>query len=113
MGKLVEEYGDIDYIDADDRATYKFANEFLPIALHTADLGNLCKEIKYYSERVKVNIHSGQVGFINFVIRPWFTKFGMLLKEDSHNKLWLQHLNENLKYMGDQANVTKLAQEEI
>merc|ERR550525_845894 len=37
----------------------------------------------------------------------------MLLKEDSHNKLWLQHLEENLKYMGDQANVTKLAQEEI
>merc|ERR550525_725217 len=36
----------------------------------------------------------------------------MLLKEDSHNKLWLQHLEENLKYMGDQANV-KLAQEEI
>jgi len=141
LEKLVEDYGETDYIDAEDRATNKFADEFLPIALHTADLGNLCKEIKYYSEwvdrlmneffkqgdkererglpisflcdRVKVNIHSGQVGFINFVIRPWFTKFGMLLKEDSHNKLWLQHLNENLKYMHDQANVTKLAQEEI
>merc|ERR1719242_1124834 len=141
LEKLVEEYGDTDCVDAEDRATNKFADEFLPIVLHTADLGNLCKEIKYYSEwvdrlmneffkqgdkererglpisflcdRVKVNIHSGQVGFINFVIRPWFTKFGMLLKEDTHNKLWLQHLNENLKYMHDQANVTKLAQEEI
>merc|ERR1712228_445211 len=119
-----------------------FANEFLPIALHTADLGNLCKEIKYYNEwvdrlmneffnqgdkerelniepisflcdRFKVNIHSGQVGFINFVIRPWFTKFGRLLAEESHNKLFLHLLNENLKYMQERAKQTKDAQEEI
>ena len=43
----------------------------------------------------------------------WFTKFGMLLKEETHNKLWLRHLEDNLKYMQDRANVTKEAQEEI
>ena len=141
LEKLVEEYGEIDFIDAEDRATNKFADEFLPIALHTADLGNLCKEIEFYSEwverlmneffkqgdkerergipisflcdRFKVNIHAGQVGFINFVVRPWFTKFGMLLKEDTHNKLWLDLLEKNQKYMEERANVTKVAQEEI
>jgi len=141
LEKLVDEYGEVDFIDAEDRASYKFANDFLPIALHTADLGNLCKDIMFYSEwvdrlmkeffeqgdkeralglpisflcdRMKVNIHAGQVGFINFVIRPWFKKFGMLLKEESHNKLWLEHLNENLQFMQDRANVTKKAQEEI
>merc|ERR1711902_130993 len=64
-------------------------------------------------DRFKVNIHSGQVGFINFVIRPWFMKFGRLLYEDSHNKLFLNLLNENLKYMQERANQTKDAQEEI
>jgi len=120
----------------------KFSNQFLPIALHTADLGNLCKSIEYYTlwvdrlmeeffnqgdkerglgiepisflcDRFKVNIHHGQVGFINFVIRPWFTKFGKLLAEDSHNKLFLDHLNDNLNYMQERANQTKDAQEEI
>merc|ERR1719245_1289969 len=69
--------------------------------------------ISFLCDRFKVNIHSGQVGFINFVIRPWFMKFGRLLYEDSHNKLFLNLLNENLKYMQERANQTKDAQEEI
>jgi len=145
LEKLVEKFGDnnnIDLIKNDEKENEKFSNQFLPISLHTADLGNLCKEIKYYNEwvdrlmneffnqgdkerklgikpisflcdRQKVNIHSGQVGFINFVIRPWFIKFGRLLYEDSHNKLFLNLLNENLKYMQERANQTKDAQEEI
>jgi len=127
---------------AEEAEILKFSNQFLPIALHTADLGNLCKEIKYYNEwvdrlmneffnqgdkerelgiepisflcdRFKVNIHSGQVGFINFVIRPWFVKLGKLMHEDTHNKLFLDLLNENLKYMQERANQTKDAQDEI
>jgi len=141
LEKLVEKYENVEKLE-EITEREKFSNQFLPIALHTADLGNLCKEIKYYNEwvdrlmneffnqgdkerelnispisflcdRFKVNIHSGQVGFINFVIRPWFTKFGLLLKEDSHNKLFLNLLNENLKYMQERANQTKDAQEEI
>merc|ERR1712154_42322 len=69
--------------------------------------------ISFLCDRFKVNIHSGQVGFINFVIRPWFTKFGRLLSEESHNKLFLHLLNENLKYMQERAKQTKEAQEEI
>ena len=132
----------IDLLKSDKLENEKFSNQFLPISLHTADLGNLCKEIKFYNEwvdrlmneffnqgdkerklgikpisflcdRFKVNIHSGQVGFINFVIRPWFNKFGRLLYEDTHNKLFLNLLNENLKYMQQRANQTKDAQEEI
>merc|ERR1711997_225446 len=69
--------------------------------------------ISFLCDRFKVNIHSGQVGFINFVIRPWFAKFGRLLAEESHNKLFLHLLNENLKYMQERAKQTKEAQEEI
>ena len=142
LEKLVEKYGDLQSQPIEENNLAAFSDQFLPIALHTADLGNLCKEIKYYNEwvdrlmneffnqgdkerelgiepisflcdRFKVNIHSGQVGFINFVIRPWFTKFGRLLNEDSHNKLFLHLLNENLKYMQERAKQTKDAQEEI
>merc|ERR1712130_254604 len=141
LEKLVEKYENVEKLE-EITEREKFSNQFLPIALHTADLGNLCKEIKYYNEwvdrlmneffnqgdkerelnispisflcdRFKVNIHSGQVGFINFVIRPWFTKFGRLLSEDSHNKLFLNLLNENLKYMQERAKQTKDAQDEI
>merc|ERR1719245_2833916 len=69
--------------------------------------------ISFLCDRFKVNIHSGQVGFINFVIRPWFIKFGRLLREDSHNTLFLELLAENLEYMQERANQTKEAQEEI
>merc|ERR1712087_797589 len=69
--------------------------------------------ISFLCDRFKVNVHSGQVGFINFVIRPWFTKFGRLLVEESHNKLFLQLLNENLQYMQERAKQTREAQEEI
>jgi len=151
LEQLVEEYKDIELGDADQllrevaaRETSqngKFADQFLPIALHTADLGNLCKQISFYTQwvdrlmneffaqgdkeralgipisflcdRVKVNIHSGQVGFINFVIRPWFVKFGRLLREDSHNTLFLELLNENLEYMQERAEKTKEAQKII
>merc|ERR1712228_405745 len=142
LEKLVEKYENAQSQGIEESELQKFSDQFLPIALHTADLGNLCKEIKYYNEwvdrlmneffnqgdkerelniepisflcdRFKVNIHSGQVGFINFVIRPWFTKFGRLLAEESHNKLFLHLLNENLKYMQERAKQTKDAQEEI
>merc|ERR1719251_328676 len=69
--------------------------------------------ISFLCDRFKVNIHSGQVGFINFVIRPWFQKFGRLLSEETHNKLFLHLLNENLLYMQERAKQTKEAQEEI
>ena len=52
LEKLVEEYKGVELIDVEDRNTYKFADEFLPLALHTADLGNLCKDITLYSEWV-------------------------------------------------------------
>merc|ERR1719361_155790 len=155
LEQLVEEYTDMDVspsVNAEQlmremaaketAQKMKFADLFLPIALHTADLGNLCKQLSFYTQwvdrlmneffkqgdkerklgiepisflcdRFKVNIHSGQVGFINFVIRPWFVKFGRLLREDSHNTLFLEHLNENLEYMQQRAEKTKEAQEEI
>eukprot|EP01083_Nonionella_stella_P011771 33392_1 len=142
LEKLIEKYETNSKIEIVSERRTAFSDEFLPIALHTADLGNLCKETKYYSEwvdrlmeeffnqgdkerelgiepitflcdRFKVNIHSGQVGFINFVIRPWFIKFGRLLYEDTHNQLFLALLNDNLVYMQERANQTKDAQEEI
>merc|ERR1719445_2383870 len=98
LEQLVEDYKDIELAEDLVDEEGKFADQFLPIALHTADLGNLCKQISFYTQwvdrlmneffkqgdkeralgiepisflcdRFKVNIHSGQVGFINFVIR--------------------------------------------
>jgi len=120
---------------------YDFSNKFLPIALHTADLGNPVKPIKYYNkwvdnimkeffhqgdkerelklnismlcDRFKVNIHAGQVGFINFVIRPWYERFGLLLKDDKQGPMFLQILDENFVYMKERANQSKEAQDII
>lgn len=146
LDNLVQNYIEHDFetIEASDWTSNEyllFADQFLPVALHTADLGNPAKPIIFYSEwvdrvmneffnqgdkerllslpismlcdRFKVNVHAGQVGFINFVIRPWFSRWAELLDGDEHGILFLQILEDNFQYMLERANQTKDAQEEI
>ncbi len=117
-----------------------WANKFLPVALHTADLGNPTKPFHFYEEwvdrvmseffkqgdmeremglpismlcdRFKVNVPAGQLGFINFVIRPWWTRWCQLLENGENrgenrgeSSIFLKYMEENFITMQEKANL--------
>ena len=127
-------------IDSNEFDSLSWSLKFLPVALHTADLANPAKATVFYTEwvdrlmteffnqgdleraqglpisdlcdRHKVNVHAGQVGFINFVIRPWFEMFKELLNETDQGVLFLECMEKNFEYMQERDAASNLNKEE-
>jgi hypothetical protein len=64
--------------------------------------------ISFLCDRNIVKVPSGQVGFINFVIRPWWQRFGELLEEPKQGQLFLKNLEVNFEAMKRDADREKL-----
>ena len=108
----------------------KLADVALPLIVHTADLTNSAKPFDLYDQwatrivteffaqgdrerelnlpignvcdRHKTDKPTVQTGFINFIIKPWFTFWGRLLTDRDQGPLFLDHIDENFKRMNEE-----------